>query len=60
MTKRELDNLVPRKSMVYSKKEGKSVQWMFMGINPDGKYQLCGLPFGYEKYLMIDCFEVVK
>jgi len=59
MTRDQLNKLEPRKTMVYKKREGKSVQYMFMGINKEGRYQLCGMPFGYEDYLMINCFEVV-
>lgn len=58
MTKEQFKNLEPHKTMLYSKREGKSVQWMFMGIDDEGKYMLCGHPFGYEDYLIIDCFEV--
>ena len=56
MTKEQLKNLIPRKTMVYAKGDG--VGYTFMGINPDGKYQLCGLPFGYENYIIMNCFEI--
>lgn len=59
MTRKQLNNLIPYKSMVYPKSEGKSVQYMFMKINEDGKYQLCGIS-AYEDYIMMDCFEVIN
>ena len=33
---------------------------MFIGINEDGEYMLCGMPFGYEDYLILNHFEIVK
>jgi len=59
MTIDQLNKLEPRKTIVYKKREGKSVQYMFMGINQDGTYQLCGMPYGYKNYLMMDCFDIV-
>ena len=59
MTKEQLNILEPHKTMVYPKSEGKSVQYMFMGVDKDGKYQLCGMS-SYEDYIMMDCFEVVE
>lgn len=60
MTKQELAQLIPKESMIYSKREGKTVQWMYMGRNKDGTYQLCGLPFGYSEDLLLTRFEVVR
>ena len=60
MTREEFDNLIPRKSMVYPKHEGKCVQYMFMGRNEDSTYQLYGKPFGHEDYIIINNFDVVK
>ena len=28
------------------------------GIDKDGKYILCGMPFGYEDYLIMNSFEL--
>lgn len=56
MTKEQLENLVPRMTIVYAKRDG--VGYTFMGVNPDGKYQLCGLPFGYDDDIMMNSFEI--
>lgn len=58
MTNEELKALEPGKTFVYSNREGINVRWMFTGINPDGTYQLYGLPFGYEESLMLNSFQV--
>ncbi len=44
MTKEELESLIPRKTMIYS----------------NGKYQLCGLPYGYDECVMMNSFEINK
>lgn len=56
MTKEELNNLIPRETMVYAKRDG--VGYTFMHITEDGDYQLCGLPYPYPKNIMLDCFEI--
>lgn len=58
MTKEELKSLIPRKTMVYSKQD--NVGYTFMGINTDGKYQLCGLPYGYDECVMMNSFKINK
>ena len=60
MTRLEFDNLIPRETMLYPKSEGISVQYMFMGQNNDGTYQLYGKPCGYQDYLIINHNEVFK
>lgn len=59
MTREEFNNLIPRKTMVHPKTD-KAVQYMYMGKNEDGSYQLCGKPYGYADYLIINHYEVVK
>lgn len=57
MTRKELKNLVPHVTMVCSKRDP-GVGYTYMGRNKDGTYQLCGMPFGYEGYIMRNSFMV--
>lgn len=56
MTRTELDSLIPNKSMVYAKRD--DVGYTFLGIDANGKYRLCGMPFGYEDYIIMNSFYV--
>lgn len=58
MTKEEFDNLIPKKSMVYNKRDG--VGYTYMGMDENKMCRLYGLPIEYEDYLIRSCFYVKK
>lgn len=56
MTKQERESMIVNKTTLYSKRDG--VGYTFMGVDEDGRYKLCGMPFGYEDYIIENCFEL--
>lgn len=58
ITKQEMLKMIPHKTMVFAKNDG--VGYTFMGIDEDGKYLLCGMPYSYEDYIIMNSFEVKK
>lgn len=58
MTKNELKLLEPHKTMIYSKSDG--VGYTFIGIDEQGLYKLCGMPWSYEGYIIMNSFELCR